>query len=79
LAEVIRHHPPGRFVNVDETHWNLGAGRFLMWAKSDHESIQCMIENNDKQRITAITGIDYAGNKLPLIVIGKVKTPRCLT
>jgi hypothetical protein len=78
LENVIEHTPPERLINIDETHWKLVAGGFLTWAKKGRGSIQCMIQNNDKEGVTAIAGIDYAGNKLPLMVIGKGKTPKCL-
>jgi hypothetical protein len=37
------------------------------------------IENDEKEGITVIAGVDAAGGKLPLTIIGNGKTPRCLS
>jgi hypothetical protein len=40
--------------------------------------VNVQIDNDDKEGVTVIASIDAAGNKLPLTVIGKGKTKRCL-
>jgi hypothetical protein len=42
------------------------------------ESVQWTVDNDDKQGVTAIAAIKAVGKKLPLTVIGKGKTRRCL-
>jgi hypothetical protein len=79
MEEAIEQVLPERLINIDETHWTLVAGGLLTWARKDRESVQCDIQNDDKEGITAIAAIDSAGNKLPLMALGKEKTPRCLT
>jgi hypothetical protein len=37
------------------------------------------VQNDDEERITVIGAVDYASHKLPLIGLGKGKTPRYLT
>jgi hypothetical protein len=36
------------------------------------------VENDEKEGITAIAGVDATGRKSPLTIIGKGKTPMCL-
>jgi hypothetical protein len=50
----------------------------MTWAHKGVESVQCHIDNDDKQGVTVIAAVDATGGKLPLTVIGKGKTPRCL-
>jgi hypothetical protein len=40
--------------------------------------VTCRIEDDEKAGITAIAAITAEGEKLPLTVLGKAKTPRCL-
>jgi hypothetical protein len=65
-------------VNVDETNWRVVAAGFLTWATKGSQSVHCQIDNNDKEGVIVIAAIDPAGNKLPLHIIGKGKTRRCL-
>jgi hypothetical protein len=78
IQTVIQEYPIGRIINVDETNWRAVAAGFLTWAKAGTEAVQCLIDNDEKQGVTAIAAIDFAGNKLPLTIIGKRKTERCL-
>ena len=41
--------------------------------------MSCLIDNNEKEGVTAIASVDATGRKLPLTILGKGKTPRCLT
>jgi hypothetical protein len=74
----MQHYPPERVINVDETHWKIVAGGFLTWGIRGAESIPCILENDAKAGVTVIAGITAAGEKLPLTVIGKGTTERCL-
>jgi hypothetical protein len=76
--ELMRRVPAERIVNLDETNWRSVAPGFLTWATRGAESVPCIIDNDEKEGITVIAAIDAAGSKLPLTIIGKGKTPRCL-
>jgi hypothetical protein len=76
--ELLGQIPHDRVINVDETNWRMVAGGIWTWATTGSESVSCLVENNEKEGITVIAAIDAAGTKLPLTVIGKGKTPRCL-
>jgi hypothetical protein len=76
--ELMRGVPAERIVNLDETNWRSVAPGFLTWATRGAESVPCIIDNDEKEGITVIAAIDAAGSKLPLTIIGKGKTPRCL-
>jgi hypothetical protein len=67
-----------RVVNVDETNWRVVAAGFLTWANKGSESVNCQIDNNDNEGVTVIAAVDAAGGTLPLKIIGKGKTRRCL-
>jgi hypothetical protein len=79
IHEILWRTPPDRVINIDETNWRMVAAGFLTWAKRGTESVTCHIEDDAKFGVTSIAGIDAAGSKLPLTVIGKGKTRRCLT
>jgi hypothetical protein len=78
VKELMRDIPAERIVNIDETNWRTVAGGFKTWAVKGAESAHCIVANDDKQGVTVIAGISAAGGKLPLTVIGKGKTRRCL-
>jgi hypothetical protein len=79
VRDLLKVYPPDRVINIDETNWRMVNTGFLTWAKRGSKTVQCHIENDDKYGVTAIAGIDAMGNKLPLTVIGKGNTRRCLT
>lgn len=79
MQELLRQVSPDRVINVDETNWRSVAGGIWTWAATGTESVSCCVGNDEKEGITVIAAIDAAGTKLPLTVIGKGKTPRCLT
>jgi hypothetical protein len=74
----LQNYPRDRVINIDETNWRTLAGGFLTWAHTGIESVQCQIENDVKEGVTVIAAVDAEGGKLPLTVIGKGKTERCL-
>jgi hypothetical protein len=78
VEDVMGRIPPERIVNLDETNWRSVSPGFLTWGHRGAESVPCTIEKNEKEGITVIAAVDAAGNKLPLTIIGKWKTPRCL-
>jgi hypothetical protein len=71
-------YPRDRIINIDETNWRTVASGFLTWGLKGAESVQCNIDNDDKEGVTVIAAINAEGQKLPLTVIGKGKTPKCL-
>jgi hypothetical protein len=50
----------------------------MTWAHTSTESVQCQIDNDEKEGVTVIAAVDAAGGKLPLTVIGKGTSERCL-
>jgi hypothetical protein len=76
-AQMLRY-PAERVINIDETHWKIVAGGFLTWGIRGAESVPCILENDAKEGVTVIAGITAGGEKLPLTVIGRGKTERCL-
>jgi hypothetical protein len=74
LTQFLRE----RIVNLDETNWKTIPGAFMTWARTNTETVQCHVEDDEKQGVTVIAAVDANGGKLPLTVIGKGKTPRCL-
>jgi hypothetical protein len=78
MQGAFASYPRDRITNVDETTWKAVAAGFLMWRKAGTESATCHIENDAKQGVTVIAAIDALGHKLPLTVIGRGKTSRCL-
>jgi hypothetical protein len=77
-TEIMTHYPRNRIINLDETNWKAVAAGFLTWAAKGTESVHCHIDNDEKEGVTVIAAIDAAGNKLPLTIIGKGRTKRCL-
>lgn len=78
VQELLQTYPRDRIINIDETNWKAVPGAFMTWAHKNAESVQCRISNDEKQGVTAIAAVDANGGKLPLTVIGKGKTDRCL-
>jgi hypothetical protein len=78
FQSLIEQYPAERILNIDETNWRAVAAGFLTWAKAGTASVQCQIDNDEKQGVTAIAAINFAGKKHPLTIIGKGKTERYL-
>jgi hypothetical protein len=78
VKELMRIVPAERIMNIDETNWRPVAAGFKTWAPTGAESVHCIVDNDDKQGVTVIAAISAAEEKLPLTVIGKGKTQRCL-
>jgi hypothetical protein len=78
VREILVRYPPDRVINIDETNWKVVNGGFRTWAPRGREAVRCRTEDDEKAGVPAIGAIDAAGRKLPLTVIGKGKTRRCL-
>ena len=78
VQNMMLHRPHDRILNIDETNWRSVAPGFWTWATTGTESVSCLIQNNDKEGVTAIASVDATGTKLPLTIIGKGKTSQCL-
>ena len=78
IRERFAYYPADRILNMDETHWKAVAAGFLTWAVKGAESVTCHLYNDEKEGVTVIAAITAAGDKLPLTIVGKGKTPRCL-
>jgi hypothetical protein len=79
VQDLMSQYPHDRILNVDETNWRSVSPGFWTWAATGTESVSCLIQNNEKEGVTAIASVDATGMKLPLTIIGKGKTPRCLS
>jgi hypothetical protein len=79
VRRLLDEYPHDRVINIDETNWKMLAAGFWTWANTGCEAVSCVVDNNEKEGVTVIAGIDAAGTKLPLTVIGKGKTARCLS
>jgi hypothetical protein len=78
VQKLLERYPGDRIINIDETNWRTVAQGFLTWAETGVESVSCQLEDDEKAGVTVIAGITAAGTKLPLTVVGKGKTKRCL-
>jgi hypothetical protein len=78
IQELLERYPRNRIINIDETNWRTVAAGFLTWAETGTETVTCHIQDDEKAGVTAIAAITADGEKLPLTVLGKGTTPRCL-
>jgi hypothetical protein len=78
VQTLMAEFPPNRLVNIDETNWRTVAPGTLTWAEKGAESVHCYVQNDEKEGVTVIAGITAAGEKLPLTIIGRGKSTRCL-
>jgi hypothetical protein len=78
VQSCLGSHPRDRIINIDETNWKTVAGGSMTWAHTNTESVQCQIDNDEKEGVTLPPLSWRQGGKLPLTVIGKGKPERCL-
>jgi hypothetical protein len=78
VRTLMGQYPLERVINIDETNWRTVSAGFLTWAMKGAESVNCMVDNDDKEGVTVIAAIIAVGEKLPLTAIGKGKTDRCI-
>jgi hypothetical protein len=66
--------------NMDETSWKIAYPGIMTWAKKGAENVRINLNYNAKECITAFATITHDPKfpKLPLAVIAKGKTERCL-
>lgn len=74
LQKILEKYSPQDIYNVDETglFWKAMPTRTLAF-----KGEKCSGGKQAKQRITVLVGGSMAGEKLPLLVIGKSAKPRC--
>jgi hypothetical protein len=65
---------PKWIIILDEANWRAIVASFLAWAKTEIESVKCLIDNDKKRGATVIAAIDAVWNKLPRRIIRKCKT-----
>jgi hypothetical protein len=73
VQSYLQRYRRDRIINIDEANWRTVAGGFLTWAHTNTESVKCQIDNDRKDGVTVIAGVDAEGGKFPLTVIGKGK------
>ena len=74
LRDILRKYDPKDIYNVDESA--------LFWKLLPHQTLAFRAEKvhggkNSKELVTFLAGGSMAGEKLPLLVIGKFAKPRC--
>ena len=74
LPELLLKYTPENIYNVDETalFYKLRPDRTLTF-----KGEKCSGSKKQKDRLTVLVGASMAGEKLPLLVIGKSKSPSC--
>lgn len=78
VGEVTQKYGSDLVFNMDETNYKLVNNKFMTWACRGTKTINCDINNEVKEGITVLATITKSGTKLPLLVLGKGKTERCL-
>ena len=78
LDELPKFYPPSHVVNFDETSWCLCLSPHKVLAEKGIETVKIKQQAGEKQRLTAFGSITCDGKKLPLWVLAKGKTERCL-
>jgi hypothetical protein len=78
MSEILMDYPADRVINIDETQWKLVNGSVKAWGPRGAESVRVTVDDDAKDGVIAIGAVDAAGGKLPLTVVGKGKTLRCL-
>jgi hypothetical protein len=66
VQSCLQNYPRDRIINIDETNWRTVAGGFMTWAHTSTESVQCQIDNDEKEGVTVIAAVDAAGGKIAL-------------
>ena len=76
LPHLLSNYKPEDVYNVDETglFYKLKPDKSLSF-----KTEKCVGGKKAKDRFTVLVGESMAGEKLPLLVIGKLKSPRCFS
>jgi hypothetical protein len=72
FQQLLEAFPQDRVINIDETNWRVVVSSFWTWTHTGSEAVSS-INESEKEGITVIGGIDTAGAKLPLTVVGKTQ------
>lgn len=76
-AALLRYGS-NRVFNMDETNYRLVNNRHLTWAYRGQKTVNCAISNDIREGVTVLATVTAAGEKLPLMILGKGTTQRCL-
>ena len=78
VKEAIKKYGQNLVFNMDETNYRVINNRFMTWANKGSKTVNCNVNNDIKQGITVLATISKSNIKLPLMILGKGKTMRCL-
>ena len=78
VSELKEEYPLSRIYNADETSWRLYMYPKKVLEEKGASSVKLNSSNNEKLSVTAIGAINAEGAKLPLWVLRKGKTMRCV-
>jgi hypothetical protein len=76
LDTLSNDYPPDLVFNMDETCWRLFEAPRKVLAEKGTEIVKLAGTSSEKTSFTALGGISAAGDKLPLWILAKGKTPR---
>lgn len=79
LLELLRNSliSGDHVLNCDETFWHQNEQSPYTWGRTGQDNVHIYTNTNDKAGTTVLATIDYTGQKLPLVFIGKGKTRQC--
>ena len=78
LARIRDQYSECKIYNADETSWRIFMSPKRVIAEKGCHSVKLISSKSEKIAVTAIGAIRADGKKLPLSIIGKGKTERCL-
>jgi hypothetical protein len=78
FEEIKQMYPPGRIYNFDETCWQIWIPPERVLAKVGSDAVKVRQRTGLKESLTAFATITLEGDKCPLWIIAKGKTPRCM-
>ena len=78
VKEAIKKYGGNLVFNMDETNYRIVNNKFMTWANKGAKTVNCNINNDIKQGITVLATISKSNKKLPLMILGKGKTMRCI-
>jgi hypothetical protein len=78
MHEVIRTVPRDQIINVDETHWRVIDDTLQTTAVRGSDEVLSQFDCDTLKGFTAIAGITAAASKLPVWIVVKGKSPKCL-
>jgi transposase len=77
LNGAFLRYPPDAILNFDESSWHLVMSGEQMVAERGVEAVHQYVNGDAKASFTFFATISAAGQKFPLILLAKGKTPRC--